>query len=104
MADDHDHEGLIEAYGDCIVCLAEEPPPPPPKRTAEGGPACEFCSAAVEAVSPHTYRLVEGWIRPRSKGGTNAVRLPRELHRYACDECIGRLASGRPTGPTLPTS
>lgn len=102
--DDHDHDGLVERYGDCIVCLAEEPPPPPPKRTAEGGPACEFCETSVVAVSPDTYRLVQGWIRPRKGGGTNALRLATEQHRYACSDCVMRLSSGKPTGPTLPTT
>lgn len=82
----------------------EEPPPPPPKRTDEGGPACEFCETPVTAVSPETYRLVTGWIRPRKKGGTNALRLPAEQHRYACAPCVDQRASGKPTGPTLPTS
>jgi hypothetical protein len=49
---------------------------------------CHFCGESLDADRPGVYQYVEGWERRRAQGGTNAVRLPKRLTRYACHSCI----------------
>ncbi len=91
---DHDHDGEIAVYGSCLTCDAADRPPP------TDGPSCLFCGDAVDPNARTTYREVVGWTRPRTAGGTNAIRLRRELHRFACSACVSTRSSGTPE--TLP--
>lgn len=58
------------------------------------GPSCMHCGKAINEQLD--YRVVTGYERlHRAAGGTNAIRCPdRTAERYACWECVDKLANG----------
>jgi hypothetical protein len=54
---------------------------------------CTFCGVALPSLQL-AWRKVEGFTQPRKQGGTNALRLRRELDVYACTTCVDKAARG----------
>lgn len=53
---------------------------------------CEFCGEVINTSTSYTF--ASGWVKARSGGGTNAVRLIELSARWACRFCIDSLAAG----------
>lgn len=57
---------------------------------------CVFCESVVKPEQD--YRRVIGWERSRSQGGTNALRLRKQLEQWACRWCIEKMVKGIAVG------
>ena len=58
---------------------------------------CCLCGKPIHSLR-NAYRKVTGFERHRAQGGTNAVRLRRQLDEYAHDYCIDMAARGVDAG------
>ena len=54
---------------------------------------CVLCDKPITNMRG-THRRVTGFEKSRLQGGTNAVRLRRQLDEYAHDICVDRAAAG----------
>jgi hypothetical protein len=45
---------------------------------------CAFCGIAVDPLARTTYQKVEGWVRPRTQGGVNALANRKLIDEFAC--------------------
>lgn len=54
---------------------------------------CIYCGGPVEPATG--YRQVAGWERiQRPPSDTKAFHAPRKLERFACPDCVRKLARG----------
>jgi hypothetical protein len=54
---------------------------------------CHLCKKPIES-SDRVYFEVTGFERPRTQGGTNALRLREQTGRVAHVECVDKAAQG----------
>lgn len=55
---------------------------------------CELCGEPVDPTSRATYQLTMGWVKKRSGGGANDIRLKKTAQRFAHDTCVSRASRG----------
>ena len=55
---------------------------------------CDLCGEPIDPTSTMTYQLCMGWVKKRSGGGANDVRLKKWGQRFAHDTCVDREARG----------
>lgn len=107
MAGDHDHDDRVAIYGVCSVCVSaagrEAAGRAAPQIDDDGHVAttCAVCREPLTLNEPRVHRLVSGWAAFRTGGGTHALRLRHEHHRYAHGACIDRVKSGHLRQPSL---
>ena len=50
--------------------------------------SCVFCVQEVDTRAPGVHQFVQGWVKNRKEGGSNAVVFPMPFNVYACESCI----------------
>ena len=55
---------------------------------------CEICGNELDNRWPGVCQYTSGWVAQRTKGGGNAVRMPKRENRWAHADCVKRREEG----------
>lgn len=54
----------------------------------------DYCGNDVNTKSERSYnRIADGWVHPRSAGGSNHIALLTLSDQWSCSECMDKLRS-----------